>query len=297
MRKGQPAALDVRAIFEAAHDAIDKHEHMERWAEIVNAAFVPDSWHEAPKEGEPWFWHASSLCQCPREAILKRAKLATDGIRVESQNTFAIGHTYHALAQFGMELLGQYPEVHTEIGSKHRTLPLTARADLIYKHEDEWYIVDWKTESSFAGKHRREEATNGTTARHEHQIQVTAGAMCLEDHDQSGDVIGAPLPRFDRGWVIYINKESGEIDQQPVEITAELRREVDHRLADLENAWLDAALNGILPPLLPDEEKTGRDRKKYMAPAWQCRPRSDSDPKGLYCQARSQCFKLKEQGQ
>ena len=160
MRKGQPAALDVRAIFEAAHDAIDKHEHMERWAEIVNAAFVPDDWHEQPKEGEPWFWHASSLCQCPREAILKRAKLATDGIRVESKNTFAIGHTYHALAQFGMELLGQYEGIATETGGQHPTLPLAARADLIYTHEGENYIVDWKTESSFAGKHRREEASD-----------------------------------------------------------------------------------------------------------------------------------------
>lgn len=294
MRKGQPAELDVRAIFTAAHDAIDAGEHMDRWAEIVNAAFVPDGWHEQPKEGEPWFWHASSLCQCPREAILKRAKLATDGIRVESKNTFAIGHTYHALAQFGMELLGQYENIATEIGSRHNTLPLTARADLIYQHEDEWYIVDWKTESSFAGKHRREEATNGTTARHEHQIQVTAGAMVLENHDNSGDLSGAQVLHFDRGWVVYINKESGEIDQQPVNITDELRFEVSKRVFDLEEAWARAANDGILPPMLPDEEKTGRDRKKYMAPAWQCRPRSDTDGRGLYCQARSACFARKE---
>lgn len=291
MRKGQPAELDCRAIFTAAHDAIDKHEHMERWAEIVNAAFVPDSWHEQPKEGEPWFWHASSLCQCPREAILKRAGLATDGLRVESKNTFAIGHTYHALAQFGMELLGQYDEIHTEIGGRHPTLPLAARADLIYQHQGEAYIVDWKTESSFAAKHRREEATNGTAARHEHQIQVTAGAMVIENGPSQGY-----RPGFGRGWVVYINKESGAIDQQPVEITDELRDEVKHRLLMLENAWTAAANEGKLPPMLPDEEKTGRDRKKYMAPAWQCRPRSDSDPRGLYCSARTASFRMKEQG-
>jgi hypothetical protein len=291
MRKGQPAALDVRAIFEKAHDAIEHPMNTstrERWAEIVNAAFVPDDWHEQPKEGEPWFWHASSLCQCPRETILKRAGIATDGIRVESKNTFAIGHTYHALAQFGMELLGQYEGIKTEIGGKHSTLPLAARADLIYWHESENYIVDWKTESSFSGKHRREEAKEGTTARHEHQIQVTAGAMVLESIDDDY--------RFSNGWVVYINKESGEIDQQPVEITAELRDEVKHRLLALENAWSAASTDGTLPPMLPDEEKTGRDRKKYMATAWQCRPRSETDPKGLYCQARSACFKLKEQG-
>jgi hypothetical protein len=282
MRIGQPAELDVRAIFTAAHNAIDNHEHMDRWAAIVNAAFVPDSWHEQPKEGEPWYWHASSLCQCPREAILKRAKLATDGIRVESKNTFAIGHTYHALAQFGMELLGQYQGVQTEIGGHHASLPLAARADLIYEHGDETYIVDWKTESSFAGKHRREEASEGTTARHEHQIQVTAGAMVLESIYP-----GNPI---ERGWVVYIDKESGNIDQQPVEITAELRNEVTERLNALEQAWTLATQAGILPPMLPDEEKTGRDRKKYMAPAWQCRPRSDTDGRGLYCQARTACF-------
>jgi hypothetical protein len=287
MRQRQPAALDVRAIFEAAHDAIDAKEHMERWAEIVNAAFVPDSWHEQPKEGEPWFWHASSLCQCPREAILKRAGLATDGLRVESKNTFAIGHTYHALAQFGMEMLGQYEGIQTEIGGKHTTLPLAARADLIYSHEDEWYIVDWKTESSFAGKHRREEAINGTTARHEHQIQVTAGAMVLENMGENG----VPFPKpFERGWVVYIDKESGAIDQQPVEITDALRSEVTERLYGLERAWLLAETDGTLPPMLPDEEKRGRDRKPYMATAWQCRPRSESDPKGLYCSARVACF-------
>ena len=287
MRIGQPAALDVRSIFEAAHNAIDNHEHMDRWAEIVNAAFVPDDWHEQPKDGEPWFWHASSLCQCPREAILKRAKLATDGLRVESKNTFAIGHTYHALAQFGMELLGQYDIIQTEIGGQHQTLPLVARADLTYRHEDDDYIVDWKTESSFAGKHRREQASEGTTARHEHQIQVTAGAMVLESK-YSGF-------HFERGWVVYIDKESGNIDQQPVEITDTLRNEVTERLNALEQAWTLATQAGILPPMLLDEEKTGRDRKKYMAPAWQCRPRSETDPRGLYCQARTACFARKGQ--
>lgn len=284
MRTKQPAELDVKAIFTAAHDAIDAKEHMGRWAEIVNAAFVPDDWHDTPTDDETWYWHASSLCQCPREAILKRAKLGTDGIRVESKNTFAIGHTYHALAQFGMELLGQYENVKTEIGGRHSSLPLAARADLIYQHEEEWYIVDWKTESSFAGKHRREEAKDGTTARHEHQIQVTAGAMVLESPGNA---------HFDRGWVVYINKESGEIDQQPVNITDDLREEVYDRLGWLETAWKAASEDGILPPMLPDEQKMGRDRKPYMAPAWQCRPRSDTDPRGLYCQSRTACFARK----
>jgi hypothetical protein len=285
MRKGQPAALDVRSIFEAAHDAIEAKEHMERWAEIVNAAFVPDQWHDAPGPEDAWYWHASSLCQCPREAILKRAKLATDGIRVESKNTFAIGHTYHALAQFGMELLGQYKAILTEIGGQHKTLPLAARADLTYWHEGASYIVDWKTESSFAGKHRREEATNGTTARHEHQIQVTAGAMVLESINLA--------EHTENGWIVYINKESGEIDQQPVEITDDLRREVVVRLGNLEDAWDRWTRFEALPPMLPDEEKRGRDRKLYMATAWQCRPRSESDGRGLYCQARTACFERK----
>ena len=52
MRKGQPAALDVRAIFTAAHDAIDAKEHMDRWAEIVEAAFVPGDWHDKPLKWE-----------------------------------------------------------------------------------------------------------------------------------------------------------------------------------------------------------------------------------------------------
>jgi hypothetical protein len=296
MRKGQPAALDVRQIFERAHDAIEhpNTSERERWAEIVHAAFVPDEWHDSPRDGEPWYWHASSLCQCPREAILKRAGLATDGLRVESKNTFAIGHTYHALAQFGMELLGQYEAIETEIGGRHPLLPLAARADLIYRHDGEDYIVDWKTESTFAGKHRREEATNGTTARHEHQIQVTAGAMVLQEIAAVAALAEITPRRFTHGWVVYIDKESGAIDQQPVEITEELRREVVERIGKLEDAWERWERHHVLPPMLPDERKIGRDRKPYMATAWQCRPRSESDPRGLYCSARTSCFARKE---
>ena len=291
MRLTQPAELDVRAIFSAAHEAIEHPPDdaaRELWAQIVREAFVPDGWHDQPEPSEQWWWHASSLCQCPREAILKRARLANDGQRVESKNTFAIGHTYHALARFGMHMLGQYVDVRTEIGGRHTTLPLAARADLIYRHGRETYIVDWKTESEFAGKHRREEARNGSSARPEHQIQVTAGAMVLE----SLDLVGGE-DTIEQGWVVYIGKESGEIDQQPVAITEPLRAEVVDRIGRLDAAWQDFTLFEELPPLLPDEEKVDkRSGRHFTKPAWQCRARSDTDPRGLYCQARSTCFQL-----
>jgi hypothetical protein len=120
--------------------------------------------------------------------------------------------------------------------------------------------------------------------------------MVLEDldtHNLNAHV--EPKAHYEHGWVIYIDKESGNIDQQPVEITAELRLEVQRRVYALEDAWEGYERVEALPPMLPDEEKTGRDRKKYMAPAWQCRPRSDTDGRGLYCQARTACFARKGQ--
>lgn len=287
MRQRQPPQLDMRAIFSAAHDAIDSGTDAPRWHEILVSSFGRSEWHEPPAADAVWYWHASGLSQCTREQILKRAKLATDGIRVESRNVFEIGHLYHALAQFGMEQLQQYEDIRTEIGGQHPVIPLAARADIVYRYQGEWVIFENKTESEFAGKHRREERDeNGSSARHEHQVQVTAQAMVLEQE----------LGRIDFAYVAYIGKESGNVDQQPVLITDALRTEVEARVNKLEVAWFDWALSGILPPMLPDEQKTGRDRKPYMAPAWQCRARGDDDPKGLYCQARSTCFQLKGEG-
>jgi hypothetical protein len=286
VRKGQPAALDVRAIFTAAHEAIEHPPDdaaRELWAQIVREAFVPDGWHDKPQPGEPWYWHASALCKCVREQILKRANLDTDGIRVESKNVFAIGHTYHALARYGMHILGQYEDVRTEVGGVHPRLPLAGRADLAYRFESEPVIVDWKTESEYAGKHRREEKVDGSSARHEHRVQMTADAMILEALDPT-------IPPYEHGWAVYIGKESGDIDQQHFEITGELRNEVERRVNDLDEAWGDYALLEVLPPVLPDEEKRGRDKKAYMAAPWQCRARSDTDGRGMYCQARTACF-------
>jgi hypothetical protein len=286
MRTRQPAALDVRAIFTAAHAAIEHPPDdaaREFWAQIVRDAFVPDGWHDKPKPGEPWYWHASGLTKCTREQILKRANLDTDGVRVESKNTFAIGHTYHALARYGMHILGQYENVRTEVGGVHPQLPLAGRADLTYVFEAEPAIVDWKTESKFAGKHRREEKVDGSSARHGDRIQVTADAMILEALDPG-------IPEFEHGWAVYIDKESGEIDQQHFEITLQLRNEVIERLRVLEDAWSNYALFEQLPPVLPDEEKQDRSKRTYMAPPWQCRPRSDDDPRGMYCQSRVACL-------
>lgn len=281
MRQRQPAQLDTRAILTAALDAKGESE-----------------WHKNPGPDGVWRWHASSLASCPRQQILKRAaaergEFTTETDPLESRLVFDLGHYYHGLMQSGLSLSGDYQLLGTEIGGYHPTLPLAALADIVYAYKEEPLILEVKTESTYAAKHRREEVwlcedgETMTAARKEHCVQIAAQAVVLGVRRAFG-----PIWAVERGWVVYVNKETGEHDQQPVVIGPELRQHVIDRVFMLEMAWSIYTADGILPGLLPDElkvDKRYRPPREYWASPGLCRPRSDSDPRGLYCRVRAEC--------
>lgn len=284
MRLRQPAQLDTRAILTAALDAKGDSE-----------------WHRNPGPDGVWRWHASSLSACPRQQILKRAAAERDEFVVEtdpleSRLVFELGHQAHTLLQDGIKLSPQYRLIGVEMGGHHPDMPLAALADIVYQHEDEVLICEVKTESHFAATHRREEVwlaedmETMTAARPEHCLQMAAQALVLEATDL---LLDEPPLEIERGWVVYQDKETGEHDQQPVVIGDELRRHVIDRVELLEEFWRRYVADGWLPALLPDELKVDKRHKpprEYFATAWQCRPRSDTDPRGLYCRVREECM-------
>lgn len=290
MRQRQPEALDVRAIFSAAHEAAnDPTSPWKRdWNDIITAAFMPNDWHTRQPEGR-YLWHASALGSCPRRQVLKRAGLDSDGTRVESMNTLAIGTLYHALAEMGMRVLSKqddapYQNVRTEIGGYHPTLNLAARADLVYEHKDITAVVDWKTEAPYGATMRRKDAAkrdDTCSAKLEHIVQLTATAMVLE-------ALGIVPERIDYGWIVYVEKSSGEIDQQMVALTDEARETVEMGVQALDYAWQQWAANDESTPLghartLPPRLGAGH---------WMCAPRSDKDERGKWCSSRTACFSL-----
>lgn len=276
MRVKQPAALDVRAIFEAAHTAAEAPEWQEQWLGILSRAFGHDTWHTDQPSGG-WCWHASALGSCPRQQILKRAGLATDGTRVESLNTMSIGTLYHCWGELGMLVLSiapnaPYTNVATEIGGYHKELNLAARADLLYRHEGYPILVDYKTEGPYASTGRRKDAKargDKCFAKPEHILQVTATAMVLESLGIAENIT--------HGFVVYIEKSSGEIDQQLVAIDDEAREFVELGVRNLDHAWDVYSRDGVLPPRL-------------SAGHWNCRQRSESDERGMYCSSRRSCM-------
>lgn len=282
MRLRQPAQLDTRAILTAALDAKGESE-----------------WHRNPGPDGVWRWHASSLAMCARQQILKRAagelgEFTVETDPLESRLVFDLGHYYHGMLQNGLALVDDYSLIGVEIGGRHPTLPLAALADIVYAYQAEPIILEVKTESHYSGKHRREEVyvcednETMTAARKEHCVQIAAQAVVLEANDP---LVGRPM--ISRGWVVYVDKETGEHDQQPVVIGPELRAHVVDRVNLLERLWARYKADGTLPELLPDELKVDKRHKpprEYFAAPGLCRPRSDSDPRGLYCRVRKECM-------
>ena len=98
---------------------------------------------------------------------------------------------------------------------------------------------------------------------------------------------------IDSGWVVYVDEETGEHDQQPVVIGDQLRQHVVDRVAMLERMWARYVADGTLPDLLADELKVDKRYKpprEYFATPGLCRPRSDTDPRGMYCRVREECM-------
>ena len=62
------------------------------------------------------------------------------------------------------------------------------------------------------------------------------------------------------GWVVYIGKESGDIDQQAAHFLPFV--DVEEKVATLEQLWSQYELYGELPPQLPPEAKVNRSTKE-----------------------------------
>jgi hypothetical protein len=277
MRLRQPPELDLRSLFEAY------------FAEKRAAAEE----RRRSKDGI-WRWHASELGSCTRQLILRRAALNTDGRTLESELTFELGHRMHdtlteaAYARARRETPEPaFAVLGHDVGGDHPTLLLTGEADLVYSVDAVPMIMDLKTESNLAAPRRRQEASLAgakTSARWSHRLQVRAYKLIIEAlHPEWGEIA--------EGWVLYLNKETGDFDQQPVHL-ADMEGTVEHRLAELEDEWA----RGSLPPRLPDQHEMTRTRPPRatgrMLPNGLCRPVSDTDPRGKYCDCRRICMDL-----
>lgn len=290
MRQRQDATLDVRAILEAGYAA--RTEDPELWAKCLLSAFTEDGWHEREPMAADWRWHASELSSCPRQLMLTRAGLAKDGTRLESRLNFDVGHLAHAILQCGMYHHAAYHVVGTEMGGLHPWLNLAARADVVYSPPGPHgtWIMEIKTESGLASKFRKARAQKAGlegAADVNHRLQVATQAVLIESLH--------PGNRIEDAWIVYVDKESGDLDPQRVYLDDELRLEVPARVDMLESTWDMYVRTELLPKRLPLEEATDRKTKKtYMKVSGLCAPRSDSDPKGKYCGARVACYGLPE---
>lgn len=279
-----PPTLDMRRVITAAHEG--RVTHPQVWARLLTEAFTEDGWHTSPGPGGRWSWHASALGNCLRQQVLARAGRATDGVRLESQLTFDVGHLYHALVGFGVTMCDDMEVLGIELGGHHSKLPLAGRCDVVYRQDDgPVTVIDVKSESTWSGQHRRAEAKQPriTTARPEHQLQVNATALILAD--QHGI-------RPTQGWAVYVDKGSGQWDLQWVPIGRPEQNDVLARLAALEAAWARHVKTTRLParlPMVPLKVK-GRVVPGKMVPSGLCKPRSTEDARGLYCAARWACY-------
>lgn len=282
MRQRQPAQLDARAILTAALDAKGD-----------------SAWHVNPGADGIWRWHASSMWTCPRQAVLIRAATVIDGAPIEledtpleSRLTFELGHHWHALMQDGVAGLEAYELVGVEVGGWHPELPLAALADIVYRHGEQPVIAEVKSESTHAGPHRRAEAWQQgdgtmTAARLDHARQVWSQAVVLEALGHG---------RVEDAWAVYVDKDEGSVDQQPIHIGDVERQAVVDQIALLEEAWSDFLLFNQIPALLPDVvklDKRSKPPREYLMPHGLCQPRvKDSDERGKYCRVRRSCYTL-----
>lgn len=274
MRTRQAAACDVRSILEAAYAVRDTDpEYFGMW--LLDAlAHAEDGWHE-PAVG-PWMHHASSISECLRRSVFERdPDIEKEPWAVESLNTFSIGTLYHALLQMGLAVHPDYVLLAHEAGGQHATLPLKAHCDAVFEFEGAQAIIDIKTESPFAPKMRRKDAAESGrehSARPEHHEQLLATMMVLSTTH--------PQLHPETGWLIYVDKSSGDVDQQqvPVDDTSV----IEDRLMDRETAWAEWRATGALPHRL------------RSFPGGLCSPRSDSDERGKWCPHRITCLKERE---
>jgi hypothetical protein len=271
MRTRQPIALDVREILAGAFAVRDTDpSYFGMW--LLDAlAHEEDGWHQ--QDAGPFMHHASAISQCLRQSVYERdPEIIPEERSVEALSTFTIGTLYHALLQMGLAVSDRYTLLAHEAGGKHGELNLKAHCDAVFEFDGELAIIDIKTESPFAPKMRRADAKasgRDHSARPEHWDQLLATIMVLQ----------ATRPELhpETGWIVYVDKSSGDVDQQqvPVEDVSPVGAKIGRRDA----AWSDYALFGTLPDRLKD------------FPKGLCSPRSETDPRGKWCSYRGECLK------
>ena len=255
--------LDLGQIFEAGFRTREASE--------------ADSWHNEHANPLGWHWHASAVAGCPREQVLKRAGLAKDGITLDSALTFELGHYWHSLMEkFAPAYAAEedrFKVVLLEQGGYHKDIPLAARCDLLFSWQDELILADLKTEKPFAKARRQQEADlkgYPYPYKWEHMIQLHATAMVLESLNPEMEIL--------EGRLLYLDKSSFQVDQVPCPITPAGRSSVAALVAGLEQAWARYELDGTLP-----------EKLSASGDVWKCAARSDTNPKGKWCAARSYC--------
>jgi len=281
LRVRQPKALDIRSILEAAFEARD--EVPDLWALwLAQAHGADDGWHERPAQGEPWRHHASAISECLRRSVFDRAMLPREPLSVESQITFEVGHHIHALIQFGLAVHPEYRLLAHEVGGDVALgvdTYLTALGDAVYQHDGMVQLLEIKSESQWASTGRRREAK-------EHGRVSYAKPQHMEQMKVQ-DIVLRTLRRFDveAGWVVYWEKNAGQLDQQPVDLgDAALGSAVRRHINEREQAWTEYVNHGHLPPPLPEWPNKGL-----------CQPRSKTDVRGRYCPYRIECLRRKSE--
>ena len=276
MRQRQPAQLDIRSILQAAFDARD--EVPDLWALwLAQGHGTDDGWHERPASWEPWRHHASAISECVRRSVFDRDLREREPLSVESNITFDVGHHIHTIIQFGIAVHPDYMLLSHECGGDLYVpdlgVTISAHADIVYEHEGIVCLLEIKTEKAWASTGRRKEAKaagRSSAVKRSHAEQVKVQQIVLQGLELF-DVVAA--------WVVYFEKNDGQLDQQPVDLDdPDLMAAVGALLDARENAWARWHVGGRLPERLATFPDKGL-----------CKPRSETDARGMYCPYRIEC--------
>ncbi len=285
------------------------------WGEEVTTALVPDfellfdrcfvAIDEAAKrDGEVWhqteftedgipYVHASGVTGCPRRYVLEALGKATDGNTVDSAMNFAFGNTLHSVLEKGLPGVPEFEgwkAIYSEQGFVHSQMALKGKPDAVWETPTGQPILfDLKTESGQSKRLRERDNIDGI--RDEHKVQITAGAMLVEDNTDL---------RFTTGLVVYVGRKTVLALGKPVEvskweftpklfeITDTMRQNVVRHVTDKVNAWRNYQTTGELPERLPQMMMYGKLRDD-----WHCAPRDATDDRGKYCPARTVCMSVR----
>jgi hypothetical protein len=266
----RPPALDVESVLEAAFAVRDTDPaYFGLWVADVYA--TESTWHDQP-DSDVWNHHASTVGECIRKHVIARSGVEKEPFTVGSLVTFEVGKELHLLLQVGLAVHPEYLLLGHEIGgvAERDGIRLAALADAVYLDPaGQCCILDLKSEKDYARGWREKEAAAAarlTSVKPEHALQLKATAAVIHRLTEH-----RPL----WGWVIYFNKNSGDIDPQLVPLGV---ADVVEALQRREQAWTEYNVLGVLPARLETFPSKGL-----------CTPRSASDPRGKWCGFRQYC--------